>query len=535
MASQPWLEDPTYQSGINNLRFGGELSDAVYNSMSGPYGGMGSEAYKGIGRAANFGKAFTGLGAQGVADQFINQIKANPNETNISYDFGQNLWPDGDAAALYSPYSNVNYNNLRNSGSAFGNEVAGIVTNFTNTWNPDSAGNSDSAGNTGGGGGGGNNNGDNGMGLYNFGESNSSGDNGVGWAEMNFDSSFDPQAGNYQQPSYGGYTGNQTAYSPNNQGITNPQAFNPTQTASNPYAMPNLSQNAQLNNLTKTPNKSIYNVQGVQNDMNSYFQGGQQLPQIQSMMDEMKRQQALESSQLEEQMTNRGLGNSTLFDTNRADLGARQRNEQMNLATNATMQLLPMQVQLAEQMRAGDMSQRGQQTNELMSALGLQESLSQGEYGRASDVARLQDALTQSQFGREAQTAGLEDQFTDSAFARDQAISQLQEALTQGQFGRQAGAASLENQLVNDNFNRDISGRAADFNEYSGMRNFYNQDEMDSFNRRLGAFNAQNDALGRIMPNGVSGQAPGPDAIESWTSALGTILGNGGLAAIMGA
>ena len=350
---------------------------------------------------------------------------------------------------------------------------------------------------------------------------------------MNFDSSFDPQAGNYQQPSYGGYTGNQTAYSPNNQGITNPQAFNPTQTASNPYAMPNLSQNAQLNNLTKTPNKSIYNVQGVQNDMNSYFQGGQQLPQIQSMMDEMKRQQALESSQLEEQMTNRGLGNSTLFDTNRADLGARQRNEQMNLATNATMQLLPMQVQLAEQMRAGDMSQRGQQTNELMSALGLQEQLQQGEYGRASDVARLQDALTQSQFGREAQTAGLEDQFTDSAFARDQAISQLQEALAQGQFGRQAGAASLQNQLVNDNFNRDISGRAADFNEYSGMRNFYNQDEMDSFNRRLGAFNAQSDALGRVMPNGVSGQAPGPDAIESWTSALGTILGNGGLAAIM--
>jgi hypothetical protein len=117
--------------------------------------------------------------------------------------------------------------------------------------------------------------------------------------------------------------------------------------------------------------------------MNSYFQGGQQLPQIQSMMDEMKRQQALESSQLEEQMTNRGLGNSTLFDTNRADLGARQRNEQMNLATNATMQLLPMQVQLAEQMRAGDMSQRGQQTNELMSALGLQEqfTLSKGSMG----------------------------------------------------------------------------------------------------------------------------------------------------------
>jgi hypothetical protein len=237
MASQPWLEDPIYQSGINNLRFGGELSDAAYNSMSGPYGGMGSEAYQGIGRAANFGKAFTGLGAQGVADQFINQIKANPNETNISYDFGQNLWPEGGAAELYSPYSNVNYNNLRNSGSAFGNEVAGIVTNFTNTWNPDSAGNTGS---------GGKNNGDNGMGLYNFGDSNSSGENGVGWAEMNFDSSFDPQAGNYQQPSYGGYTGNQTAYSPNNQGITNPQAFNPTQTASNPYAMPNLSQNAQL-------------------------------------------------------------------------------------------------------------------------------------------------------------------------------------------------------------------------------------------------------------------------------------------------
>jgi hypothetical protein len=91
MASQPWLEDPIYQGGINNLRFGGELSDAAYNSMSGPYGGMGSEAYQGIGRAANFGKAFTGLGAQGVADQFINQIKANPNETNISYDFGQSM------------------------------------------------------------------------------------------------------------------------------------------------------------------------------------------------------------------------------------------------------------------------------------------------------------------------------------------------------------------------------------------------------------------------------------------------------------
>jgi hypothetical protein len=39
MASQPWLEDPIYQGGINNLRFGGELSDAAYNSMSGPYGG----------------------------------------------------------------------------------------------------------------------------------------------------------------------------------------------------------------------------------------------------------------------------------------------------------------------------------------------------------------------------------------------------------------------------------------------------------------------------------------------------------------
>ena len=527
MASQPWLEDPIYKSGINQLRFGNQVSDNAYNVMSGPYGGMGSEAYQGIGRAANFGKAFTGLGAQRVADQFINQIKANPNETNISYDFGQSIWPEGDAAALYSPYSNVNYNNLRNSGSAFGNEVAGIVTNFTNTWNPDSAGNT-------GGGGGGNNNGDNGMGLYDFGGSNSSGENGVGWAEMNFDSSFDPQAGNYQQPSYGGYTGNQTAYSTNNQGITNPQAFTPTQTAANPYAMPTLSQNAQLQNLTQTPNKSIYNVQGVQNDMNSYFQNGQQLPQIQSMMDEMKRQQALESSQLEEQMTNRGLGSSTIYDTNRADLGARQRNEQMNLATNATMQLLPLQVQLAEQMRAGDMSQRGQQTNELMSALGLQESLSQGEYGRKSDVARLQDSLTQSQFGREAQTAGLKDQFQDSAFARDQAISQLQEALAQGQFGRQAGAASLQNQLVNDDFNRDISGRAADFNEYTGMRNFYNQDEMDSFNRRLGAFNAQSDALGRVMPNGVSGQAPGPDAMESWMSALGTILGNGGLAALLG-
>ena len=527
MASQPWLEDPIYQGGINNLRFGGELSDAAYNSMSGPYGGMGSEAYQGIGRAANFGKAFTGLGAQGVADQFINQIKANPNETNISYDFGQSLWPEGGAAELYSPYSNVNYNNLRNSGSAFGNEVAGIVTNFTNTWNPDSAGNT-------GGGSGSNNNGDNGMGLYNFGDSNSSGENGVGWAEMPFKSSFNALSQDYQQPSYGGYTGNQTAYSPNNQGITNPQAFNPTQTAANPYALPNLSQNAQLNQLTRTPNKSIYNVQGVQNDMNSYFQGGQQLPQIQSMMEEMKRLQALESSQLEEQMTNRGLGNSTLFDTNRADLGARQRNEQMNLATNATMQLLPMQVQLAEQMRAGDMSQRGQQTNELMSALGLQESLSQGEYGRASDVARLQDSLTQSQFGREAQTAGLKDQFTDSAFARDQAISQLQELLAQGQFGRQAGAASLQNQLVNDDFNRNVAGRESNFNEYTGMRNFYNQDEMDAFNRRLGAFNAQSDALGRVMPNGVSGQAPGPSALESWTSALGTILGNGGLAAILG-
>jgi hypothetical protein len=84
------------------------------------------------------------------------------------------------------------------------------------------------------------------MGLYNFGDSNSSGDNGVGWAEMNFDSSFDPQAFNEELSTavLRGLYGQQTAYSPNNQGITNPQAFNPTQTAANPYAMPNLSQNA---------------------------------------------------------------------------------------------------------------------------------------------------------------------------------------------------------------------------------------------------------------------------------------------------
>ncbi len=530
--------DSVFQSGRNNLRFGGELSDDLLNTLTSSYGGSGSAAGQDLSRAWNFGQKFTGLGADSVANSFIGQIKANPNAGDVSFDF--NPFEAGTGGFdNFSPYSNVNLNTLRNSGSAFGQDVGNRVTDFTNNWNPDTK-TSDwttTSGNTGG---------------NNVAEPDETQD---GYLDMPFNTKFNPgpTAGtgfnntstqtayspanqgmmdtqgftnNAQQTAYApanqgmmdtqGFNNStqQTAYSPQNQGMMNKQGFNPTQTGANPYdptgavsnqglsnltnsampgqANPYQQQNQSLTQMSNAPNQSIYNTGGVQNDMNSYFQGGQQLPQIQAMMGEMQRQQQLEGQNLQEQMTNRGIGNSTLNDTAVQDLGARQRNEQMNLATNATMQLLPMQVQLAEQMRQGDMSQRGQQTQEMFGALGLQDQLSgsqfgrdlagrqqgvselmgalgmgeqltQGQYGRGSDTARLNESLTQGQYGREAGMAQLQDQFTNSQLGRGQSIAQLNDQLTQSQFGRDATSAQLQDQFNNSAFGRGQS--SAQLNE----------------------------------------------------------------------
>lgn len=620
--------DSVFQSGRDNLRFGGEYNDNVLNTLTSPYGGSGSAAGQDLSRAYNFGQKFTGLGAESVANSFIGQIKANPNAGDVSFDF--NPFEAGTGGFdSFSPYSTVNLNNLRNSGSAFGQDVGNRVTDFTNTWNPDAQGSTDN---------GSSNNGDGNMAdttdvWGGFLNNNPTGDDGVGYQGAGFNSSFGSP-----NEAYGGAntlnpttqtkfnnTSTQTAYSPANQGMMNTQGFTnnstmgaftppgaapspmagyqtninnpggiggdvngsgqmyaggssnfnegtgggpgfdgasggPTPTggglppAPNPY-QPN-QQNMGLTQMSNAPNQSIYNTGGVQNDMNSYFQGGQQLPQIQSMMEEMQRQQQLEGQNLQEQMTNRGLGNSTLNDTAVQDLGARQRNEQMNLATNATMQLLPMQVQLAEQMRQGDMAQRGQQTQEMFGALGLQdqltgsqfgrdlagrqqgvselfgslglgEQLTQGQYGRGADTARMNDQFMQSQFGRDATAAQLQDQFTNSAFGRGQSQAQLNEALTQGQFGRDAATAQLEDQLTGSQFGRDQTGYQNQLNEFMGMADLYNQNRQIDYGQRQGAFDSFSNALGRLNPSPVgAGGEPGPDAWESGLGALMTFLGN---------
>ena len=527
--------DSVFQSGRNNLRFGGEYNDNVLNTLTSPYGGSGSAAGQDLSRAYNFGRKFTGLGAESVANSFIGQIKANPNAGDVSFDF--NPFEAGTGGFdNFSPYSNVNLNTLRNSGSAFGQDVGNRVTDFTNNWNPDTK-TSDwttTSGNTGG---------------NNVPEPEETQD---GYLDMKFNTKFNPgpTAGTgfnntstqtaYSPANQGmmntqGFSNNaqQTAYAPANQGMMNTQGFNntstqtaysptvttqqgfsPTKTGANPYAATGAVSNQGLNNLQNSampgvpqynkpgnnslsmmqnrPTKGVYNTSGVQNDMDNYFNDATQLPQIQSMMEEMQRQQQLEGQNLQEQMTNRGIGNSTLNDTAVQDLGARQRNEQMNLATNATMQLLPMQVQLAEQMRQGDMSQRGQQTQEIFGALGLQDQLSgsqfgrelagrqqgvselmgalgmgeqltQGQYGRGSDTARLNESLTQGQYGREAGMAQLQDQFVNSQLGRGQSIAQLNDQLTQSQFGRDATSAQLQDQFNNSAFGRGQS--SAQLNE----------------------------------------------------------------------
>jgi len=447
----------------------------------------------------------------------------------------------------------------------------------------------------------------------NFLTNNNTGENGVGYSGAGFNPTFGQynadRGGNVLMPTQ------QTAYSPTNTGAVNSSVTQTSQTAyspysmgqtgfaptSNPYtpqnqtqfnpyapnaalaglqqaptqAMPSASptSNANLTALASTPTAGVYNTQPTQNAMDAYFSGQQTLPQLQALMDEMERKQGLETSMQEEQMTNRGLGNSTFMDQARADLGSRQRNELMNLATQATMQLLPMQVGLSEQMRQGDMAQRSQQVqelfgalglqdqlggsqfgrelatrqqgfNELMGAMGLEEQLEQGEFGRNAAIAQLRENLMQGQFGREATQAQLLDQFKQSQFGRDLSSTQLQDALKQSQFGRQlqqtqlndqlrqsgfareAAAAQLQDALTQSQFDRQRAGYGQQFDEFARMADLYNQNRQIDYNQRLGGFNAFSQALGRLSPAAVNpGQAPGPEPWESGLNALLTYLG----------
>ena len=450
---------------------------------------------------------------------------------------------------------------------------------------------------------------------------------GTGFQGAGFDSSFDPQATTATAFTPGAGATGATPFSPTattqgtapaatTQGTFNPTAvnqgvFSPTTTAATsatnlaPYTNPqagvpalnalggasnaaNVAANTTLTGLQNAPTTGAYDISGIQNTLANVMTGAPTaagtpavLPQVQPLLDELARQQEVERNYQAEQMTNRGLGNSTISDTARSDLQAQQQNQMMNMATNANLQLMPMQAQMMNALQQSGLTQRNQELNELMQStqmlegleqgqygrdlgarqqafnemtggLGLQEALTQGQYGREAGAAQLEEALAQGQFGREATQAQLGEALTQGQFGRDAGLAQLTEDLTQGQygrdagtaqlnealnqgaFGRQAAAAQLQDQLTGSQFDRTQRGRQGEFDEFSRLADLFNQNRQIDYNQRIGAVDAFSNLLGR-MPGGQvagSGQAPGPDAMESTMSALMKFLGTAAGSAI---
>lgn len=313
---------------------------------------------------------------------------------------------------------------------------------------------------------------------------NNSSPNGVGWQGGSFNPTF-----NVQQQ---GTTPFNRTPAPAVPQLGNLQSnlLQSTMPNTNPLTPP------ALTSMQQAPQQQVYNPSQVQQGITGYLTGQQQLPQLQPLLDELERKQHLERLALEERLTNRGIGNSTIADQGLSDLSRRQNNEFMNLATNAALQLIPMQVEATEAMRRGDIGARQQQVAELLGSLGAQEQLAGSQFGRQlaarqQGVGELMDAL------------------------------RLQEALEQGQFSRDAGAASLLDTLSQSAFNRNLAGYQQQLDEFLRFADLFNQNRQIDYGQRLGAFNAFSEALGRLNPGQVSpGGEPGPDAIESAIDAM---------------
>ena len=347
------------------------------------------------------------------------------------------------------------------------------------------------------------------------------------------------------------------------------------------YNAANAAANLALTGLQTAPSTGAYDISGIQNTLANAMTGAMTpagtpsvLPQVQPLLDELARQQEVERNYQAEQMTNRGLGSSTISDTARADLQAQQQNQMMNMATNANLQLMPMQAQMMNALQQSGLTQRNQEINELMKStqmlegleqgqygrdlgtrqqgfnemtggLGLREALTQGQFGREAGAAQLEEALAQGQFGREATQAQLGEALTQGQFGRaagraqlaedltqgqygrEAGTAQLNEALNQGAFGRQAAAAQLQDQLTGTQFDRTQRGRQGEFDEFSRLADLFNQNRQIDYNERIGAVDAFSNLLGR-MPGGQvtgSGEAPGPGGMESMVSALLKFLG----------
>jgi hypothetical protein len=317
---------------------------------------------------------------------------------------------------------------------------------------------------------------------------------------------------------------------PTSQGISNFAATTPTG-------------NQALTGLQAGPSTGFLDTTAVQNQLMQAMTGEKPMAQLDPLMAELKRRQGLQADEFRAGQAARGIRSSTPGRNEAMDFANTQANQLANTYTQAANQLMGTQANVLEQLRGGQAATRGQQVNELMSALGLGENLAQGGFGRdlagrqqgqseqaqkfgqAMQRRQMEGAERQQQFTQEMQRRALEGdegarQFLQSMQARQQGVGEQaqgfeqQMARNQQQFMQSMGQRGQQAREQAQRYTQQMGGRGQNFNEFMQMLGAQTANDQSRAQQGQQAISSMLQALGF---NAGGTQAPqfGPGFMES--------------------
>ena len=302
------------------------------------------------------------------------------------------------------------------------------------------------------------------------------------------------------------------------------------------------------------PTAGYLDPSAVQNQLMGAMTGKTQLAQLDPLMDEMNRRQALARDEFKASQAARNVRGSTPADNAMMDFDVNQANQLSNAYNQASNQAMNTQANVLGSLMSGQGAQRSQQVNELLQSLGLGEQLQQGEFGRdfaerqqgQSEQAQLygqqmqeramQGQEAQQQFQQELQARALAGdegarEFLQNMQVRQQGVAEQAQGFGQGM--NQANQnlmrdLAIRGQNVSEQqqrFNQMMGGRGQNFGEFMQMAGAQSADDAARNAQGQNAIASLMQAMGMNVTGG-SPQFPGaqPGAAESLMTLFGQLM-----------
>ena len=305
---------------------------------------------------------------------------------------------------------------------------------------------------------------------------------------------------------------------PTPQGITNFAAKSPTG-------------NQALTGLQKAPTAGFLDTSSAQKQLLGAMAGTKPLTQLDPLMAELKRRQALQADEFKAGQAARGIRSSTPGENAALDFADTQANQLANTYTQAANQLMGTQANVLEQLRGGQAATRGQQVSELMSSLGMGENLAQAGFGR--DIAGRQQGQSE-----QAQTYGqnMQRRQMESAEGQQQFTQQMQKRALEGDEGARQFLQSMQarQQGVGEQaqgFQQDMAAQQQEFMRSLSERGQLTQDQAQAFNQRMGGrgqnFQEFMSLMGAQRSDDTAREAQSNQALQQLMAALGMNMAPG--------